>query len=60
MARVNPVASFVSDLGASTVVGLENFGRFWGFAGHAMSCIPMELVAVRGWRRFLPQCFAIA
>lgn len=59
MRRSNVVNTAFASLGAGTVGGLERFGRFWGFSAHAVSFIPIELVTVRGWRRFLPQCFAI-
>ncbi len=37
----------------------ENMGRFALFAAQAMGCGPIDLVTVRGWRRFIPQCFSI-
>lgn len=59
MRRSNVLSSTLSGLGAGTIGGLTHFGRFWSFSAHAASSIPSELVSVRGWRRFLPQCFYI-
>jgi phospholipid/cholesterol/gamma-HCH transport system permease protein len=39
--------------------GLDRFGRFWLFAAYAASNVPLDLVSVRGWKRLLPQCYAI-
>lgn len=53
----------VARIGAGTIAGvtgaLASFGRFWLFSGYTASFIPLEMTSVRGWRRFLPQCFQI-
>ena len=59
MRRSRPFSNTVATLGARTLGGLGRVGRFWGFAGYALSFIPAELTSAPGWRRLLPQCFAI-
>ena len=59
MPRANVVVRSVASLGAGALGFFVNFGRFWVFAALALSFIPAELGALRGWRRLLPQCFQI-
>lgn len=46
-------------VGAAAMRLFVDFGRFWIFSAQAIGFIPAELVAIRGWRRLLPQCFQI-
>lgn len=59
MARSNVITSAFGNVGDATVRALEAFGQFWIFALRAVTFIPVELGSVRGWRRFLPQCYSI-
>lgn len=59
MARKNAIAELVGGFGERVVRLLDGFGRFWTFAGHSAMFAPSELASPRGWRRLLPQCFAI-
>jgi len=59
MARANALEAWVGGVGAKFLQRLGDFGRFWAFAGAALSYVPVELFSRRGWRRLLPQCFAI-
>lgn len=51
----NPVTA----VGARLVAAVLGFGRFWIFGAATASFAPVELLSIRGWGRFLPQCFAI-
>lgn len=51
--------NWVAALGASTIELITAFGRFWSFAGYAMSFAPLDLISARGWRRLLPQFYLI-
>jgi phospholipid/cholesterol/gamma-HCH transport system permease protein len=59
MPRTSTLERWVGGFGGQFTGGLGSFGRFWVFAGYAISFIPLELVSRRGWGRFLPQCFYI-
>jgi phospholipid/cholesterol/gamma-HCH transport system permease protein len=59
MRRRSPIISSLTSVGASVVDGLMLFGQFWLFGLVTVSFVPMEVASVRGWRRLLPQCFAI-
>lgn len=59
MSRTNSMTLGLDRVGGGVVNALVDFGRFWSFGGHAVSFIPLELVTLRGWRRFLPQCYQI-
>jgi phospholipid/cholesterol/gamma-HCH transport system permease protein len=59
MARNSPLTYSIATLGDRTLESLANFGRFWIFAAATLSFIPAELMTRRGWRRLLPQFFAI-
>jgi phospholipid/cholesterol/gamma-HCH transport system permease protein len=59
MPRASPIVSTLTGVGAGVIHTLSRFGRFWVFSSTAVSFVPLELTAVRGWRRLLPQCFAI-
>ncbi|MBI5866265.1 MAG: ABC transporter permease [Planctomycetes bacterium] len=37
----------------------DRFGQFWTFGAHTALWFPVEILSPRGWRRLLPQCFAI-
>lgn len=39
--------------------GIGLFGRFWTFAASAVANVPLEIASHRGWRRLLPQAYAI-
>jgi phospholipid/cholesterol/gamma-HCH transport system permease protein len=56
---LEPIARVGAAASGGVASSLRNFGRFWGFCAAATSFIPLELVTIRGWRRFLPQCFHI-
>lgn len=49
----------VGRMGADVVTALTAFGQFCVFGGNAIAYAPRELSTIRGWRRYLPQCFAI-
>ncbi|RMF79643.1 MAG: ABC transporter permease [Planctomycetota bacterium] len=59
MARTSIIVNSVGQVGAGALEALERFGRFCVFSAHAISYAPLDLFAVRGWRRLLPQCYAI-
>ncbi len=63
MAREGAVEATLGRVGGGTVEAISGFldtlGRFATFGGAAMSFIPLELTTIRGWRRFLPQCYHI-
>ncbi len=59
MARMNPIVRALAGLGAVCLDVLAGFGQFWLFSAQAVTFIPVELMSLRGWRRLLPQCFAI-
>lgn len=59
MARPRAWETTVASVGERTVESLANFGRFWAFAAYAASHVPVTLTTLRGWRRLLPQCYAI-
>jgi phospholipid/cholesterol/gamma-HCH transport system permease protein len=59
MAATPLLARTVGTFGARLIALLTAFGRFWVFVAFAASFVPLELVSVRGWRRLMPQCFAV-
>ncbi|MBN2447621.1 MAG: ABC transporter permease [Phycisphaerae bacterium] len=59
MARPHALTRAAETTGAGALETLAAFGRFWAFAAYAASFVPLELLSLRGWRRLLPQCFAI-
>lgn len=59
MARANAINSAVASLGAGTLDLLSGFGRFCLFTFATLTFIPFELFSLRGWGRFLPQCYLI-
>lgn len=59
MARTSVATRGLSSLGAATLAWLDAFGTFWVFVARTFAYVPLELLSPRGWRRFLPQCFAI-
>lgn len=59
MARTSSIADGLDSLGAATIGKIDAFGRFWLFAAYAVAHAPTTLVTLRGWRRLLPQCYAI-
>lgn len=59
MARTSSIADGLDSLGATTIEKLDAFGRFWMFATYAVTHAPTTLITLRGWRRLLPQCYAI-
>jgi phospholipid/cholesterol/gamma-HCH transport system permease protein len=54
-----PLDNAISRFGARILRDIASFGEFWLFALSGLMYAPLELMSVRGWRRFLPQCFAI-
>jgi phospholipid/cholesterol/gamma-HCH transport system permease protein len=58
-ARLSSGVQWIAEVGAVALGLLSGFGRFWMFVAYAMSFIPMEIVSLRGWRRLLPQAYAI-
>jgi phospholipid/cholesterol/gamma-HCH transport system permease protein len=59
MAGGNSVVQSISHLGDAVAGNLFRFGRFCVFSTNAVAGIPSNLGTLRGWRRFLPQAFAI-
>jgi ABC-type transporter Mla maintaining outer membrane lipid asymmetry permease subunit MlaE len=59
MPRFNPAVDALANLGSSVTRRIDAFGQFWLFALRAALYIPVELTTLRGWRRFLPQCYRI-
>jgi len=59
MARAGPLQLRVASVGAGFIARLGDFGRFWVFSLIALLYAPAELLTIRGWRRFLPQCFTV-
>ncbi len=59
MARKGQILNPLAALGAAVTFRLRAFGDFWIFAAGIFSFIPVELALIRGWRRLLPQCYAI-
>lgn len=59
MARSGSVQVRIASVGAEFIGRLANFGRFWLFSLFALFHVPAELLSIRGWRRFLPQCFIV-
>lgn len=59
MARTNLLANAVGGLGESVLDRIDRFGRFWAFSAYAAANAPLDLISIRGWKRLLPQCFAI-
>jgi phospholipid/cholesterol/gamma-HCH transport system permease protein len=55
----NLAVRFVGGLGARVLGGLAEFGRFWLFCLNALSYAPLDLLTLHGWRRLLPQAYAI-
>lgn len=59
MARSSPITNGLATLGEGTLGAVEHFGRFWLFCAYTVAQLPYTLLTVRGWRRLLPQCYAI-
>lgn len=59
MARASILTRSVAGVGSAAEGFFGRVGEFIAFAGQAAAYIPLELGAARGWRRLLPQCFAI-
>jgi phospholipid/cholesterol/gamma-HCH transport system permease protein len=59
MARVNTFEQSISNFGAWSIETVERFGRFCTFSLHAISYGPLDVASRRGWRRLIPQSFAI-
>ncbi len=59
MAQANMAQSVLAGIGRHFFNALEGYGRFWIFTARTISFIPVELASVRGWRRFIPQCYYI-
>lgn len=59
MARQTALTKTLGVLGEQFVDRIDRFGRFCMFAARSAVYVPSELVSARGWRRLLPQCYAI-
>lgn len=59
MARVSALTRTVAGVGQRAIDAVADFGRFWLFSAYAVSHVPADLATSRGWRRLLPQCFAV-
>ena len=59
MASMPALLKPVARVGGQAVGWLAGVGDFCLFALQTLLFIPSELATVRGWRRLLPQCFAI-
>lgn len=59
MASTAPMLRPLIALGANVMQSLSLFGRFCTFSITAMGGVPYDLVSPRGWRRLMPQAFAI-
>jgi len=59
MARTGTLERRIAALGDGVITALEQFGRFCLFGAAAVSFIPLDLFSGRGWRRLIPQSFAI-
>jgi phospholipid/cholesterol/gamma-HCH transport system permease protein len=59
MPRNNAVVNVLGEVGGHAVSWVDRFGRFCVFSLYAIGCVPLELMTVRGWKRLLPQCYAI-
>lgn len=59
MARTGFLENTISRLGARVLAAPVAFGRFCVFGAQSAMYGPFELVSRRGWKHFLPQCFAI-
>lgn len=59
MAQTGTVTRGLAGLGAGVIDQLEGFGRFWTFSARSVAFVAPELLTRRGWRRFMPQCYAI-
>lgn len=53
------IERLVANLGERLLQAVADVGRFCLFALNAIAFIPLEIMSLRGWRRLLPQCFAI-
>lgn len=59
MAGGNSVVQSIAYLGDAATGGLSRFGRFCLFSTNAIAGVPSSMGTLRGWRRVLPQAFAI-
>ncbi len=59
MARTRAFEQSISGIGAWLLGVPERFGHFCFFSLHGISYGPVDLVTRRGWRRLIPQSFAI-
>jgi len=59
MAEAKASQSWLARFGEAVLRVLEGFGRFWVFSFSALRFIPRDLLSARGWRRLMPQCYAI-
>jgi phospholipid/cholesterol/gamma-HCH transport system permease protein len=59
MPRASAAERSIATVGAAVIQFIRNFGRFCTFSLSALEYVPVDLVTWRGWRRLLPQCFAI-
>jgi phospholipid/cholesterol/gamma-HCH transport system permease protein len=59
MPSSNLALRWLDNLGARTLALIGAFGDFCIFGVNTISYAPFDAVSRRGWRRFLPQCYAI-
>jgi len=57
--RIRLLRDSLAGVGQRSIGVVSDFGRFCAFAVYAVSFIPLEMFTVRGWRRFLPQCYQV-
>ncbi len=57
--RVNPILAPFAALGGRVIDGLAAFGDFCLFSAQTIAPAPLDLATPRGWKRLLPQAFAI-
>jgi ABC transport permease subunit len=57
--RINVAVASLAAVGGRALDALAGFGRFWVFVIYAISFLPLELATFGGWRRLLPQAYAI-
>lgn len=59
MAKSSPALKPIAVIGDLVLDVIANFGRFCMFAAGSLAYAPLEISTARGWRRLMPQCFAI-
>ncbi|MGD8453523.1 MAG: ABC transporter permease [Phycisphaerae bacterium] len=59
MRTSNAAIRSLGAIGAQATALLAGFGHFWTFGASAAAYAPLDMCTLRGWRRFLPQCFYI-